>query len=186
LRPAIKVERRIYVTKAITGISNDNSDNDSNKLVSRVGDQVKELRLAGDAQKITSKLEEEDLDDNNDKTDCGCLSEKFWLELMVETGDQSREKDICHQSHNYLVVSPQFLSTGYHCFALHTWDVHIGTIDVVSRRQVPAILSVLSNSLLSRPRLVPPGEKDEEELVDNVRVGDVEVVFQGGDVDIST
>jgi hypothetical protein len=33
---------------------------------------------------------------------------------------------------------------------------------------------------------VPPGEKDEEELVDDIRVGDVEVVLEGGNVDIST
>ena len=30
---------------------------------------------------------------------------------------------------------------------------------------------------------MPPGEQDEEQLVDDVEVGDIEIVFQGGDVD---
>jgi hypothetical protein len=46
--------------------------------------------------------------------------------------------------------------------ASHTWNVHIGTIDVVSRGEIPALLSILPNGLLARPRLVPPGEKDEK------------------------
>jgi hypothetical protein len=33
---------------------------------------------------------------------------------------------------------------------------------------------------------VPPREQDEEQLVDDIRVGDVEVVLEGGNVDIST
>jgi hypothetical protein len=72
---------------AIENLSNDNSNDDSDKLVSGVGDQIQELRLARDAQEITSKLKEEDLDDNDDKTDCGRLSEEFWLKLVVQSGD---------------------------------------------------------------------------------------------------
>lgn len=68
---------------------------------------------------------------------------------------------------------------------LHTWDVHVGAVDVVSRGEVPALLPILPDGLLARPRLVPPGEDDEEELVDDVRVGDVEVVLERRDVDIS-
>ena len=30
-----------------------------------------------------------------------------------------------------------------------------------------------------------PGEEDEEEFVEDVGVGDVEVVFEGGDVDVA-
>jgi hypothetical protein len=68
---------------------------------------------------------------------------------------------------------------------LHTWDVHVGAVDVVSRGEVPALLPILPDGLLARPRLVPPGEDDEEELVDDVRVGDVEVVLERRDVDVS-
>lgn len=37
--------------------------------------------------------------------------------------------------------------------------------------------------LAARPGLVPPGEEDEEELVEDVGVGYVEVVLERGDVD---
>lgn len=68
----------------------------------------------------------------------------------------------------------------------HTWDIHIGAVDVFSGREVPSILAILSDSLLARPRLVSPREKDEEQFVDDVRVGDVEVVFESRNIDIST
>ena len=38
---------------------------------------------------------------------------------------------------------------------------------------------------LAGPGAVAPGEEDEEEFVYYVGVGDVEVVFEGGDVDVA-
>jgi hypothetical protein len=64
-----------------------------------------------------------------------------------------------------------------------TWDVHVGTVNVVPRWEVPPFLPIGAHSLLARPRLVTPREKDEEQLVYNVGVGDIEVVLQRREVD---
>ena len=67
-----------------------------------------------------------------------------------------------------------------------TWDVHVRTVDVLAWRQKHGTLAVRGHDLLlSRPRSVAPGEEDNEELVDDVRVGDVEVMLQTTDVDIA-
>lgn len=58
-----------------------------------------------------------------------------------------------------------------------TRDVHVRAVDVVPGRQIPSLLAVGADGLLAGPWLVPPGEEDEEQLVDDVRVGHVEVVF---------
>lgn len=50
---------------AVKDLGNDNSDNDPDKLVPRIGNQVKELGLARDAQEVASQLQEEDLNDDN-------------------------------------------------------------------------------------------------------------------------
>ena len=66
-----------------------------------------------------------------------------------------------------------------------TWDVHVGTVDVFSRRQIPSLLPISTDCLLTRPGLVPPGKQDEEDLVDDVGVRHVEVVLQRRNVDVS-
>lgn len=50
---------------AVKDLSNDNSNNNPDKLVPRIGNQIKELGLAGDAQEVASQLQEEDLNDDN-------------------------------------------------------------------------------------------------------------------------
>jgi hypothetical protein len=60
-----------------------------------------------------------------------------------------------------------------------TWNIHIWTVKVFSWWQIPSFLSIGTNRLLARPRLMPPGEKDEEELVDNVVIRNVEVMLDG-------
>lgn len=50
---------------AVKDLGNDNSDNNSDKLVPRIGNQVKKLGLARDAQEVASQLQEEDLNDDN-------------------------------------------------------------------------------------------------------------------------
>jgi hypothetical protein len=47
------------------------------------------------------------------------------------------------------------------------------------------ILAIRAGDLLSRPRLMSPGEEDNEELVDDVEVGDVEVVLERRHIDIA-
>lgn len=58
-----------------------------------------------------------------------------------------------------------------------TRNIHVWTVDVVSRRQIP-LLSTRAHSWLARPGLVPPGEKNQVDFVDDIRVCNVEVVFK--------
>ncbi len=67
-----------------------------------------------------------------------------------------------------------------------TWDIHVGAVDVVPWGQIPAFLAIRRGALLSRPRLVPPREEHKEKFIDDVGVGDVEVVLQSRNVDIAT
>lgn len=64
-----------------------------------------------------------------------------------------------------------------------TRNVHVWAVDIVPGWKVPAFLAIWTWRLLSGPGLVPPGKEDKSELVDNITVGDVEVVLEGGKVD---
>lgn len=72
------------------------------------------------------------------------------------------------------------------CSIEQTWDIHVRAVDVIPWGQIPSFLAIRRGTLLSRPRLVPPGEEHEEEFIDDVRVGDVEVVLQSRNVNIAT
>lgn len=85
---------------AVEDLGDNNGDNDAHKLVARVCDQIQQLRLARDAQEVTSQLEGDNLDNNNNEADRGRLSEELRLELATETGDQGREEDICNDCHD--------------------------------------------------------------------------------------
>lgn len=85
--------------------------------------------------------------------------------MAAETSKERREKDVRHDSHD--------------------GNVHIGAVDVVSRGEIPPLLSARPDGLLARPWLVPPREEDEDYFVDDVGVGNVEVVLQGVDVNVS-
>lgn len=67
-----------------------------------------------------------------------------------------------------------------------TWDVHVGAVDVFARREIPSFLSIHTNRLLARPGLVPPWKEHQEELIDHVRVGYVEVRLEGPDAEETT
>lgn len=47
------------------------------------------------------------------------------------------------------------------------------------------ILAIRASDLLPGPRLMPPGKEDNEELVDDVEIGDIEVVFECGYIDVA-
>lgn len=70
-------------------------------------------------------------------------------------------------------------------FGERTRYVHVRRVDVFARREVVSILPVVGEPLLARPRAVPPGEEHNVQLVDDVRVGDVEVVLQRGYADVA-
>lgn len=149
----------------VQNLGHSDSDDDTDKLVTGVSDQIVKLRIVRDAQQVAAQLETEDLCHDYYQ---GCrrrVSEKFWLKLPAETSKECREKDVRHDSHN--------------------GNVHIGAVDVVSRREVPSLLSARPDGLLARPWLVPPREEDENYFVDDVGIGNVEVVLQGVDVNVS-
>jgi len=59
-------------------------------------------------------------------------------------------------------------------------------VDVFSRRKEVWTLTIGGHaSLLTRPRPVSPGKENYAKLVQDVRVGDVEVVLQSGDIDVA-
>src|ERR1700761_2140167 len=63
---------------------------------------------------------------------------------------------------------------------------HTGRVDILSRRQELCCLPIRPHSrMLSAPRPVPPREQHNVQFLDNVAVGDVEVVFQGGNIDVA-
>lgn len=68
----------------------------------------------------------------------------------------------------------------------HTWDVHVWAVDVFPWRQKQRPLAIRRHwLLLARPRSMAPGEENDEELVDDIGVGDIEVVFEAADIDIA-
>lgn len=78
-----------------------------------------------------------------------------------------------------------FHIAGIRC-AQPTWYVHIRAVDVISWRQIAQLLAVGPDSLLTGPRLVSPGEENQEELVDDIEVGDVEVVLERRHIYVAT
>lgn len=47
------------------------------------------------------------------------------------------------------------------------------------------ILAIRASDLLAGPRLMSPGKENDEELVNDVEIGDVEVVLERGHIDIA-
>ena len=90
------------------------------------------------------------------------------MEGAPQTGQERRQKDIGDKGHDRYV--------------------HVWAVDVVPRwkeigRRV--LDTIGAESLFARPWPVPPGKEDKEEFMDNVGVGDVEVVFEFRDIDVS-
>lgn len=140
-------------------------DDDADKLVARVRDEVVQLGVVGDAQEVAAEFEGHDLHHDDHQHRGGGEAEQLRLELAAQAGDDRRQEDVGDDGHD--------------------GDVHVRAVDVVARREVPPFLAVGAHGLLARPRLVPPGEEDEEELVDDVRVCHVKVVLERIDVDVA-
>ena len=148
---------------AINDLGDADGHDDAHKLVARVRHQVQQLRLVGDAQQIAAQLQPQDLDNHRHQRRRRNVPKQFRLELALQPGDEGLQEDVRHQRHD--------------------GDVHVRTVDVVARRQVPSLLPRWPRGLPPSPWLVPPGEEDEEQLVYYVRVGHDEVVLEGRDID---
>lgn len=65
------------------------------------------------------------------------------------------------------------------------WWLVTRRIYILPRRQELRTLPIRAHPrLLSAPRSVSPGEEHDVQFLHDVGVGDVEVVFEGGDVDV--
>lgn len=149
----------------IDKLGHGNSHDDADKLIARVGNEVEKLGLVGDAQEVGAKLEHGKFKDDNDTGLGSGVSEKLGLELATKTSQEGGKQNVGNKSHDR--------------------DVHVRAVDVVARGQEPALLAIGTHGLLARPGLVSPGEEDEQQLGDDIAVGNVEVVFEGGEVDPS-
>jgi hypothetical protein len=139
-----------------------NCNNDSDKLVSRVRYQVIKLALGINAQKIPPQPQKHLLQENNHTR----VAERHAQQLRLELPIQSRYQ--CAQQH-------------VGCES-HYGDVHVRAIDVFpwwEERGGAARGGGLIMRDLAGPGSVAPGEEDDEEFIDYVGVGDVEVVFEG-------
>lgn len=66
---------------SVDDFRNCNGRNDAHKLVAGVGDQIEELRLAGDAQEVASKLQSDDFNNDHDQSLCCSITEQLRLEI---------------------------------------------------------------------------------------------------------
>lgn len=142
-------------------------DDDVDELVARVGDEVEELRGRGDGEEVGACLDDDDFGAHDGDGDGCCVAEELGVEGAAETGEQGGEQDVGDEGHG--------------------GDVHVGRVWVFARRQVEGCAGgggVGRVTLLARPWLVPPGEEDDAQFGEDVRVGDVEVVLEGADGDV--
>lgn len=145
---------------------NRNGENDTNKLVSAVGHQVVDLALAADVQQVSAQPQHHQLKQNDDAGVAEGDAQKLWLKLPIEACDQCRQQYVCDEGHER--------------------DIHVGRVDIFAGwEELDCALTVIASCLLPRPRSVSPGKEHDDELVDHVRVRDIEVVLQSRDVHVA-
>lgn len=86
---------------SIDDFGDGNGEDDADKLVARVGDEIKQLGLARDAQEVTAELEGDDFNDDDDQALGGRVAQKLGLELASESGDEGGEEDEGDESHDW-------------------------------------------------------------------------------------
>ena len=106
-----------HTSSSLTTIGNGrngNGDDDADKLVAGVGDQVVNLALGVDVQEVPSQPEQDELEDDDHTGVAECYAEQLGLEFAVETSDHGGQQDVGREGHD--------------------GDVHVGAVDVVSWR----------------------------------------------------
>lgn len=149
---------------------------DPHEFVSRVRHEIQQLGLVVDTQNIHGQLQTQNLKQDHRNGRRGGRSKKLRMEITPEARQHRRKKDIRDQRHDR--------------------DVHVRRVEVIPRRGEHGRVLLLGDlavgpggcretRLLARPRLVSPWEKHEDDFVQDVGVGDVEVVFKRGDRDVA-
>lgn len=76
------------------------------------------------------------------------------MEGATDTGEEGRKKDIGHESHDWdKSAEPHFRR--WFARRIHTWNVHVRTVDIFPRGQEEAVL------VLAHPWPMPPWEQDQ-------------------------
>ena len=147
--------------------SQSNGEDDTDEFVARISDQIQPLRLIRDVQEVGTELEKQKFDDDNGKGIGSGHAEQLWSEGALQTGEQGGQENVGNKGHD--------------------WNVHVGTVDILTGRQEhrTRLTAVGHGLLLARPGTMAPGEEDYKELVDDIFVRDVEVVLHGRDIDIA-
>ena len=134
------------------------------------------MGLVVDTQNIHGHFQTHNLEQDHRNGRGGGRPKKLRMEISTEARQHRREKDIRDQRHDR--------------------DVHVRRVEVITRRGEHGRVLLLGDlavgpggcreaRLLARPRLMSPWEKHEDEFVQDVGVGDVEVVFERGDRDVA-
>lgn len=125
------------------------------------------MGLVRDVQEVGTELKKQEFDDDDGEGIGSSHAEQLWTEGALQTSEQGGQQDIGDKGHD--------------------WDVHVGAVDVLARRQEHgARLGAVGHGLLlARPGTMAPGEENYKELVDDIFVRDIEVVLHGRDIDIA-
>lgn len=75
-------------------------DDDADKLVARVGDQIEQLALVADRQEVAAELEREDLGHDDQEGRRGRHAEQLWVEGPAQAGQQCRQQNVGDQGHD--------------------------------------------------------------------------------------
>lgn len=92
-----------------------NCEDNTDKFVTRIGNQIQPLRLVRDVQEVCAEFKEQKLDDDNSKGIGSSQAEQLWTESALQTGEEGRKEDVGDKSHD--------------------GNVHVGAVDVLARRQ---------------------------------------------------
>lgn len=147
--------------------------------MSRAGRASQERRgTHGDVEEVAAELDEQKVHKDDGEGFGGGDAEDLGVEAGVEARVEAGEEDVGDDGHDCGVS----VSDCSPLMRARTRDVEVGRVEVVAGG-LPFGLAVLGAADAAGPGLVPPGEEEEAELVHDVRIGHVEMVFEDRDGD---
>lgn len=140
-------------------------DNNMDKLVATVCDQIEELRGTANGEQKGASAYNENLQKGNRDCDSGRVTQQLWVEGAPQSSQQRREEDVGDEG--------------------HYGNVHVRRVDIFARRLIEQSgrggSGIRGMALLAGPGAMPPWEEDDAQFGEDVRVCDIEVVPEGGD-----